>query len=139
MQAGLSVIGTLAITGNLTVSGRVTMPGYMFAAGVVSATGTKTTGTGQVAWTVARSAGQATGVYTITFPTAHPLGSNYIVTVSDCDRGRDYEFSKRRQLCTYINNISSCFISACNYNVARCTLQLYGSSILKFFTICILL
>ena len=58
------------------------MPGYMWAAGLVSATGTKVTGTGQVAWTVARTAGQATGVYTITFPTAHPCGANYIVTIS---------------------------------------------------------
>ena len=82
MNAGLSVTGALGLTGNLTVSGRVTMTGYMFAAGVVSAAATKTTGTGQVVWTVARSAGQATGVYTITFPTAHPLGSNYIVTVT---------------------------------------------------------
>ena len=49
---------------------------------MVSATGTKITGTGQVAWTVARTAGQAAGVYTITFPTAHPLGANYIVNFS---------------------------------------------------------
>ena len=52
------------------------MPGYMWAAGVVSATGTKITGTGQVVWTVARV---STGIYTITFPTAHPLGANYII------------------------------------------------------------
>ena len=58
------------------------MPGYMWAAGLVSATGTNITGTGQVAWTVARTAGQAAGVYTITFPTAHPLGANYIVNVT---------------------------------------------------------
>ena len=76
MQAGLSVIGTLAITGNLTVSGNVSMPGYMWAAGVVSATGTKITGIGQVVWTVSRV---STGIYTITFPTPHPLGAKYII------------------------------------------------------------
>ena len=75
-RAKIDLGNTVAITGN------VSMPGYMWAAGVVSAAATKTTGTGQVVWTVARSTGQATGVYTITFPTAHPLGSNYIVTVT---------------------------------------------------------
>ena len=82
MQGGLTVLSALGVTGTLTVSGKVTMSGYMFAAGTVSATGTKITGTVQVAWTVARTAGQAAGVYTITFPTAHPLGGNYIVNVS---------------------------------------------------------
>ena len=82
IQNGLSVLGALGVTGTLTVSGKVTMPGYMWAAGLVSATGTKITGTGQVAWTVARTASQAAGVYTITFPTAHPLGGNYIINVS---------------------------------------------------------
>ena len=52
MQAGLSVIGTLAITGNLTVSGDVTMPNYLFCAGYVGATGTKITSTGRVSYTV---------------------------------------------------------------------------------------
>ena len=46
---------------------------------MVSATGTKITGTGQVAWTVSRV---STGVYTITFPTAHPSGANYIISVT---------------------------------------------------------
>ena len=82
MQAGLSVIGTLAITGNLTVSGSVSMPGYMWTAGLVSAAGTKMIGTGQTSWTVSRS---ATGMYRITFGTAHPSGGNYIVTV--CGQG----------------------------------------------------
>ena len=58
------------------------MPGYMFAAGVVSAAAGHTTSTGQVAWTVARAAGQSIGVYTITFATAHPLGANYIVNIT---------------------------------------------------------
>ena len=82
MQAGLSVIGTLAITGNLTVSGNVSMPGYLFCAGYVSATGTKITSTGQVSYTVARVAGYATGVWTITFASAHPLGANYIINLT---------------------------------------------------------
>ena len=79
MQAGLSVIGTLAVTGNLTVSGNVTMPGYMLAAGMVSATGTKLTSTGQVSYTSSRV---SAGIYQITFASAHPLGVNYIVNVS---------------------------------------------------------
>ena len=54
------------------------MPGYMWAAGVVSAAGTKITGTGQVVWTVTRV---STGIYSITFPTPHPLGANYIISI----------------------------------------------------------
>ena len=82
MQAGLSVIGTLAITGNLTVSGDVTMPNYLFCAGYIGAPGTKITSTGRVSYTVARTSGYATGVWTITFASAHPLGANYIVNFS---------------------------------------------------------
>ena len=55
------------------------MPGYMFCAGLVSATWTKTTSTGQVSYTVARTSGYAAGIWTITFGSAHPLGANYIV------------------------------------------------------------
>ena len=55
------------------------MPGYTCAAGLVSSTGSKTTGTGQVSWSVARS---AQGIYIITWGVAHPSGANYIVTVS---------------------------------------------------------
>ena len=58
------------------------MPGYLFCAGLVSATGTKLTSTGQVSYTVARLSGYATGVWTITFASAHPLGGNYIATVA---------------------------------------------------------
>ena len=36
-------------------------------------------GTGQTSWTISRS---ATGMYIITFGTAHPSGANYIVTAS---------------------------------------------------------
>ena len=55
------------------------MPGYMWAAGLVSSSGSKTTGTGQVSWSVTRS---AQGIYIISWVTAHPSGANYIVTVS---------------------------------------------------------
>ena len=76
MNAGLSV------TGALTVSGKVTMPGFLFCAGVVSATGTKLTSTGQVSFSVARLFGQAAGIWVITFASAHPLGANYVVTLT---------------------------------------------------------
>ena len=55
------------------------MPGYMFCAGLASPAGSKITSTGQVSYTVARTAGYAAGVWTITFASAHPLGANYIV------------------------------------------------------------
>ena len=67
---------TVAITGN------VSMPGYMFCAGFVSATGTRTTSTGQVRYTVTRLSGYPTGVWPITFASAHPLGANYIINFS---------------------------------------------------------
>ena len=58
------------------------MPGYMFAAGYVSAAAGKVSSTGQVSWTVARSAGQSVGVYTITSSIAHPLGAKYILNLT---------------------------------------------------------
>ena len=58
------------------------MPCYLFRAGYVGATGTKITSTSQVSYTVARTSGYATGVWTITFASAHPLGANYIVNLS---------------------------------------------------------
>ena len=67
----------LPIVNTLDVTGVVSMPGYMWAAGTVSATGTKLSGTGQMSWTVARV---STGIYTISWTTAHPLGANYINT-----------------------------------------------------------
>ena len=69
-------------TNALSVIGNVSMPGYMFCAGFVSATGTKITSTGQVSYTVARVSGYATGVWAITFASAHPLGSNCIVNLT---------------------------------------------------------
>ena len=58
------------------------MPGYMFCAGVVSATGTKLTSTGQVTYSVARLTGKAAGIWGVTFASAHPLGANYVVTLT---------------------------------------------------------
>ena len=66
-------------TNALSVTGNVNMPGCMFAAGLVSAAGSKISGTGQVVWTVSLI---STGYYLITFPTAHPLGANYIANVT---------------------------------------------------------
>ena len=68
----------LSVTGNMSVTGTVSISGYMFCAGLVSATGTKTTSTGQVSYTVARTSGYAAGVWTITFASAHPPVANYI-------------------------------------------------------------
>ena len=88
---GVNMTGNTAITGSLTasglvtasagltVSGNVSMPGYTFASGLVSATGANITSTGQVGWT---SSLLATGLYLITFNSAHPLGPNYIVNVT---------------------------------------------------------
>ena len=83
-SAGSTVSGDASITGKISaatmnVSSYVTMPGYMWAAGLVSSSGVKTTSTGQVSYTVARTSGYAAGVWTITFASAHPLGANYIV------------------------------------------------------------
>ena len=77
-----TVSGSLTVSSGMTVTGNVSMPGYMFCAGLVSATGSKLTSSGQVAYTVARLSGYAVGVWTITFASAHPLGGNYIATVS---------------------------------------------------------
>ena len=46
------------------------------------AAGVKLTSTGQVTWSVARTSGIPTGSWQITFASAHPLGGNYIVTVT---------------------------------------------------------
>ena len=72
----------LSVTRNMSVTGTVSMPGYMFCAGYVGATGSKITSTGQVNYTVARTSGFATGVWTITFASAHPLGANYIINLT---------------------------------------------------------
>ena len=57
----------------------MTMPGYMWAAGLVSATSAKSSQTGQVSWSVSHA---STGIYVITFASAHPLGGNYIMSLS---------------------------------------------------------
>ena len=54
----------------------------MWAAGTNSATGSKLISTGQVSFTVARLSGYAAGGWVITFASAHPLGANYVVTVT---------------------------------------------------------
>ena len=113
MQAGLSVIGTLAITGNLTVSGSVSMPGYMWAAGLVSAAGTKITSTGQMSWSVTHP---NLGLYVITWATPHPAGANYIATVTAQGamamvRNVVALTSTSFQIATYVN-ASSTFLDA---------------------------
>ena len=82
IQNGLSVLGALGVTGTLTVSGKVTMPGFLFCAGVVGSTGTKYSTSGQATFTVARYTGAPAGIWVITFSSAHPLGANYVVTVT---------------------------------------------------------
>ena len=69
-------------TNALSVTGNVSMPGYMFCAGTISATGSKLTSTGHVSYTVARLSGYAAGAWTITFASAHPLGTAYIINVT---------------------------------------------------------
>ena len=82
------VSGDLILKGNgttkidlgntVTVTGNVSMPGYMWAAGVVNASGIKQSSTGMTSFT----SGGGGGTYTITFPTSHPLGKLYIVTIT---------------------------------------------------------
>ena len=77
---GLTLTGLTAgsqivlATNTVAVTGNVSMPGYLFAAGTVS--GTKLASTGQVSYIVNRV---STGIFQITFASAHPLGVNYIV------------------------------------------------------------
>ena len=66
-------------TNPLSVTGTVSMPGYIFCSGLVTSAGVKTTATGQVSYTSSRT---TTGIYVITFASAHPLGANYIVIVT---------------------------------------------------------
>ena len=54
----------------------------MFCAGTISATGGKLITTGRVTFTVARLTGAPAGIWVITFSSAHPLGANYVVTVT---------------------------------------------------------
>ena len=68
-----------SFTGGAAFTGALTMPGYMFCAGVISSAGAKLTGTGQVGFS---SAPVSTGIYQITFSSAHPLGTGYIVDVT---------------------------------------------------------
>ena len=88
MTGNTAVTGTLTSSGlitanaGLTVTGNVSMPGYLWAAGLISAAGAKLTSTGQVSWSVVRTPGFATGSWQVTFASAHPLGANYIVTVT---------------------------------------------------------
>ena len=58
------------------------MSGYMFCAGTISATGSKLISTGQVPYSVARYTGAPAGIWVITFGSAHPLGANYVVSVT---------------------------------------------------------
>ena len=96
-------------TNALAVTGAVSMPGYMWAAGLVSAWGSKTTGTGQISWSVTRS---AQGFYIITWVTAHPSGAKNIVTVSGqavtaMVRSAVLPTSKSFQVSTYSNATST--------------------------------
>ena len=72
----------IALGNTVAITGNVSMPGYLFAAGLVSSTGTKLTSSGQVSWSVAITSGYPVGAWQITFASAHPLGSNYIVTLT---------------------------------------------------------
>ena len=80
--SGDSTITGKLITAQLSVNSYVTMPGYMFCAGTISATGSKLLTTGQNTFTVARYTGAPAGIWVITFGTAHPLGANYVVSVT---------------------------------------------------------
>ena len=77
----LNGYGTTKITlgNNVAITGNVAMPGYLFCAGFVNSVGTTITSTGQVNFTSSMS---AFGVYAITFASAHPLGANYIISVT---------------------------------------------------------
>ena len=55
---------------------------FFFCAGIVGSTGTRYSTSGQVSFTVARLSGQAAGIWVITFSSAHPLGANYVVTLT---------------------------------------------------------
>ena len=86
LASGLTLNGygttKIALGNTVAITGNVSMPGYLFCAGYVGAAGTKITSTGQVSYIVARTSGYATGVWTITFASAHPLGPNYIVNLT---------------------------------------------------------
>ena len=56
------------------------MPGYTFCSGMVHAAGLKQTSTGQVTYT---SGLISTGVYSITFAAAHPIGNTYITNITN--------------------------------------------------------
>ena len=77
--ATLSGSGDLTVTGNLVVNGSMSVPSVTpyHCAGLVSATGTILRSKGLYTFTVVKS---ATGVYDITFGSAHPDGTSYIVT-----------------------------------------------------------
>ena len=85
----------IALGNTVAITGNVSMPGYLFCAGYVSATGTKITSTGQVSYTVARTSGYATRVWTITFASAHPLGANYMINLT-AQGGDQLHFTKFR-------------------------------------------
>ena len=90
-STGVNMTGNTAVTGTLTSSGLITanagltvtgnanIPGYTFASGYVGAFGANVTSTGRVTWTASMT---STGLYLITFASAHPLGANYIVHVT---------------------------------------------------------
>ena len=86
IASGLTLEGyggtKIALGNTVAITGNVSMPGFLWAAGVVGSTGSKYASTGLVSYTVTRLSGYAAGAWTITFASAHPLGANYVVSVS---------------------------------------------------------
>ena len=78
ITGSLTSSGLITANAGLTVAGKVTMPGYTFCSGFISSVGAKVSSTGQVSFTSTRV---STGLYTITFASAHPLGVNYILNI----------------------------------------------------------
>ena len=79
ITGSLTSSGLITANAGLTVAGNVIMPGYTFASGMVSAGGANVTSTGRVTWTSSQT---STGLYLVTFASAHPLGANYIINVT---------------------------------------------------------
>ena len=83
---GLATVGSLqcngdaTTTGNLTVGSTLNSDALVWATGKIGSTGAPlTTGQGGSNWQATRS---STGIYRITFSTAHPAGANYTVQVT---------------------------------------------------------
>ena len=84
-STGLATVGSLTcngdatVTGNLQVNGTLNADSLVWASGRITANGTTSSNTGGTDWTVSRI---STGIFRITFVTAHPMGSSYTVLVT---------------------------------------------------------